>query len=256
MADLPANVAVALLTDPDPGAPACMAWEPGQEAPFAISKPDVTGDCIAGNFITLASRQEADGGTLFEDGFAMFLTDASWQRVRAALTEGAPLSVPAASEEKMGLEIVWLPALDPDFGDPVESHVPGGWAVFGGNMPSIAPVLVKSIALLTVVDVLERRVESEALNTYIGAITAEVEASLNDATDGPGQDLALQCEARPDGGRTFTLSLRPETAGEAMEDLRARLMKIAPPKVLGAIRFQLNIQLRGGSGPKKTAALN
>jgi hypothetical protein len=252
----PADAPLALLTGPDPGAPACLAWEPGQKQPSAISKPNPTGVCIAGNFLLFLPQQEADGGTPFEDGFVMSLTDATWERVRAALTGGEPLSVPAAGDAKMGLEIVRLPALDPDYGDPVESHVTGGWGVFGGGMPSSAPVLMKSISLLTIVDVLERRVESAPLSTYIKAITAEVESGLKDATSGPGQDLALACEVRPDGGRTFDLSVRPGDADASVEGLRPRLMEIEPPPVVAPIRFQLNIQLRGGSGTTKAALLN
>ena len=249
LATFPADSVMALLVGPDPGAPACLSWEPGQENPFAISKPDVSGNCIAGSFLAFVPRQKEDGGRLFEDGFAALLTDESWQRIRAALTGGQPLFIPATGG-KLGLEIVWLPELDPDYADPLESQVPGGWATFGGNQASTAPVLVKSISLLTIVGVLERRVETEALSAYIKEIDDEATSSLKDATAGPGQDLALECEVRPDGGRTFTFSVRPGKEDDALEGLRERLMALPPPPVVGRIRFQLNIQLRGGSGKK------
>jgi hypothetical protein len=233
-----------------------MAWEPGQKHQFAISKPSSTGAYIAGNFISFVPQQEEDGGIVLEDGFAVLLRDESWQRIRAALEGGQPLSLPAESEDRMGLEIVWLPELDPDCGDPLESHVPSGWAAFGGNLKTHEPVYMKSISLLTINDVLRRRVETEALATYINAIKATVKSHLTDATDSPGQDLALECEVRQDGGRTFGFLVRPETADDAIEGMRGHLMEIAPPKVVAPIRFQLNIQLRGGSGMRKPKELN
>jgi hypothetical protein len=247
---LPEDSVLALLVAPDPSAPACLSWEPGQEGPFAISKPDVSGACIAGNFVVFLPQQGEDGGTVIEDGFAVFLRDETWQRIRAALSAGQPLSVPAADEERLGLQIVWLPALDPDFADPLESHVDGGWGVFGGNLANSKPVYVKSISLLTIVDLMERRVDSTALSTYINEITATVESHLPDAPPGPGQDLGLECEVRADGGRTFDFWVRPGKADDALEALRGHLMELPPPVVIGPIRFQINIQLRGGSSAR------
>lgn len=256
MTDLPADSVLTLLVGPDPGAPTCLAWEPGQQQPFAISIPSVEGEHLAGNFITFLPQQEEDGGIMLEDGFAVFLRDESWQRIRAALVGGEPISLPVASGEKMGLEIIWLPELDPDFVNPLESHVPGGWAMFGGNMATSKTVFMKSISLLTIENVLERRVASKPLSAYIKAITEGVESCLKHAKAGSGQDLALECEVRPDGGRSFGFSVRPGEADDELEGLRERLMELPPPPVVGPIRFQLNIQLRGGSGMKKTTELN
>ncbi|UQA61825.1 hypothetical protein [Polyangium aurulentum] len=252
MADLPADAAIALLVGPDPSSSACLAWEPGQEQPSAITAPGVMGECIAGNFIVFVPAQEEDGAMPIEDGFAVFLRDETWQRIREALNGGRPFSLAAAGEEKLGLEIVWAPELDPDFADPVESHMPGGGAAFGGHVASSEPVYMKSIALLTVTSVLERRVESMPLSEYMKAIMAAVTSHLDGAPAGPGQDLALQCEVRPDGGRAFEMAIRPGPAGGPLEGLRERLMELPPPPVVfGPIRFQLNIQLWGGRG--KTA---
>jgi hypothetical protein len=224
-----------------------LAWEPGQQQPFAISKPDVHGERLAGNFINFLPQQDEEGGLLFEDGFVVFVKDETWRRVREALATGAPAMVPA-SQGKLAVEIVWVPELDPDYVDPGESHVPGGWGVFGGPISSTGPVQLKSVALLTLEDVLGRRVETGPLSDYIKAVTGAVEAHLGEPSNAPGQDLALECEVRPDGSRTFRFSVRPGEADGAIAGLREHLMELPPPEVvLGPIRFQLNIQLRGGS---------
>jgi hypothetical protein len=246
-----ADSTFALIVGPDPSAQACLSWEPGQKDMFGISAPDGAGGLFAGNFILFLPEQQEDGGQVLEDGFLMHLRDSTWERIRKALATGQALSIPSAPG-KSALEIIWAPELDADFVDPLESQVKGGWRVFGGGGPrpagSAGAVHLKSISLLTIEGVLGRRVETTPLSDYINAIREAVESHLAEATDGPGQDLAVECEVRPEGSRTFQMLVRPEAAShDPTGGLNARIMKISPPQVVGPIRFQLNIQLRGGS---------
>src|SRR5262249_54813059 len=89
----PPDAALALLTALDAQADGCLAWAPGQPGPEAISMPGANGARISGCFVLFVPQQEADGANMFEDGFACMLTDASWARVRHALTSGAPVTI-------------------------------------------------------------------------------------------------------------------------------------------------------------------
>lgn len=249
---LPADAPVALLVGPDPSATACFTWEPAQKEPFAVSDGRTSAVRIAGSFLAFVPGQDEDVGRLLEDGFAMLLRDETWLRVREALESGQPISVPVSGERDLGLDVVWVPALDPDYVDPVESQVPGGFAAFGD--PAAVPLgyagamHVKSITLLTIEDVIGRRIETAKLGDYIKALEAAALAHLTEATAGAGQDLVIECELSTGGGRTFTLAVRPDSTVDPTGGLKDRLMEVPAPEVpLGPVRFQLNCQLWGGS---------
>jgi hypothetical protein len=251
LADPPKDAVIALLVGPDPGALACRTWLAGHKEQVAISKPGVSGTNIEGSFIAFVPHQKDDGGRPLEDGFAIFLRDESWHQLRTALGAGRPLSVPATGD-KMAFEVVWVPEADPDFADGRESQLPGGWPIFDLQPPRAwepsGPVDQKSMALLTNPDVMGLRVEVTRLADYAEALLAAVKSERGARSAGPGQDLGLECEVRPDGTRSFRILFRPENTGEGKESLEARLMRIPPPPVVfGPIRFQLNLLLWGGS---------
>jgi hypothetical protein len=112
LADFPANEVLALLPSLDPNADSCLVWSPGQRAPFAISPTGSGGRRMAGCFVLFVPEQEADGGQIIEDGFAMMLTDASWTKLRSAMTTGADLVLPSTEPDKKGLVLEWYSASD------------------------------------------------------------------------------------------------------------------------------------------------
>ncbi|MDI3282649.1 hypothetical protein [Polyangium sp. 15x6] len=248
---LPPETPMALLVGPDPSADACFEWVPGQTAPSAIGKPNVSGSCVAANFLAFVPQQAEDGAATIEDGFAVLLRDETWKQMRKALAAGESFSVRATDKEKMDLSIVWAPELDPDFADPLESHMPGGWAAFGPSdepMTADGPPLVKNLAFLTVSEVMERRVESEPLATYTKALLDEVTSFFED--DETAGDMYIQCEVRPDGTTSFRFGVRPEDAAGSLDELEKHLLRVPPPEVvLGPIRFQMNLRLGAAEEP-------
>lgn len=105
LAELPEDAAAALLASLDEHADGCLVWEPGQAAPAAIAPPGSAGARLSGCFALFVPQQAADEGRIHEDGFALFLTDASWRRVRAALSRGESLVLPSATGSAIAIEI-------------------------------------------------------------------------------------------------------------------------------------------------------
>lgn len=103
---LPAAAPFALTTDFDPMANAALLWQPGQREPTAITPPGSDGSRPGGSFVAFVGDQPLDGAQLFEDGYVAKLTAASWQRLRTALVESKPLSLPA-DDDGFGLTLEW-----------------------------------------------------------------------------------------------------------------------------------------------------
>jgi hypothetical protein len=107
LAALPAGAALGLRGMLPADADACLVWSPGQKGPEAISAPGGRGACIGANFIVFVAEQGADGASPVEDGVVAMLTDASWSRLREALSTGAPLAVPAREPPAKSLALEW-----------------------------------------------------------------------------------------------------------------------------------------------------
>jgi hypothetical protein len=106
LASAPPERPFGLLCELDPGADACLVWQPGQRGPKAISAPGSRGERVSGCFVVFAGEQDGDAGQVFEDGFAFMLRNASFTALRRALGSGAPLDLPAAAPG-MGLSLTW-----------------------------------------------------------------------------------------------------------------------------------------------------
>jgi hypothetical protein len=98
---------IGLLALRDPAANACLVWEPDQREPTAISPPGSDGSRVAGAFAVVLGEQPHDGGKLFEDGFVIELTDASWAAFHRALHGGTDLVIPATAGG-MHFALTWL----------------------------------------------------------------------------------------------------------------------------------------------------
>ena len=79
---------IALIASPDPGADACLVWMPGMSEPNAIAAPEGTGLRIAGNHVVFVPEQDHDEVRVFEDGFAILVTNTTWQEMRLLFANG------------------------------------------------------------------------------------------------------------------------------------------------------------------------
>ena len=103
---MPEGERFALLTEYDLSADSQLVWEP-DDTLTNLSHAQATGKRIGAGFCVFIPGQEWDEGQRVEDGYAMLLTDESWQTLRQALTGGAPLYVPPAGGG-YGLRLEWL----------------------------------------------------------------------------------------------------------------------------------------------------
>jgi hypothetical protein len=247
LAGLPPNAGFALTLEVDPAADGCLTWEAGQTAPAAITPPGSRGERLSGCFVLLVPEQPADGAQLHEDGFGVFLTNASAAALRRALSAGAPLALPARGGS-MGivLEQVQMSYQNPIDGSVI--HAAGGfhqYAPAGGPKPPVtAGVELKQIILLTAEHELAARIATSALGAYCKAVEAlagECFAPRGGATWEVLVDLAIA----PGGAVNCRLASRGEGVSEpALAMFQQRLGSVgAPPVQGGPVAFQLHFAI-------------
>jgi hypothetical protein len=158
----------------DPAANACLVWEPGQREPTAISPPGSDGSCVSGAYAIVLGEQPHDGGKLFEDGFAIELTDASWAEFRRALFEGTDLVIPA-TDGGMDFALAWRDDIYANVLPRSKSPpAPGVDDPERGPPPVLPEELDHKIVLLMAQDQLGARVGTDALAAQIQGISAEI----------------------------------------------------------------------------------
>jgi hypothetical protein len=86
LGQFPHDTALSLIMSPDPDADASMVWTPGQKGMNAITQGG-TGLRIAGNHIVFVPGQPTDQVRVLEDGFALLLTNTTWQEIRQLFGE-------------------------------------------------------------------------------------------------------------------------------------------------------------------------
>jgi hypothetical protein len=161
---------LALLTDLDPTANACLVWETGQTGPAAITPPGSDGSCVSGCFAVFVPQQAADRGQVVEDGFAMLLTTSSWTAIRQALTQGQAIVVPAKSDG-LSISVEWL---DEAYHNPVDGRTyeaSGGWQTYKPESPRVGDqgrvkVRADGVRLLTTQEEIVARTAVEDLASF------------------------------------------------------------------------------------------
>ncbi len=89
----------------DSRADACLVWSSKDNAPpAAISPPDSKGARKTGSFLAFVPEQETNEIKLIEDGYSVFITSSSWQKIREALASGSNVSIPGADGAILTIE--------------------------------------------------------------------------------------------------------------------------------------------------------
>jgi hypothetical protein len=248
----PSNTVLALLTELDPTANACMVWQPGQSTLEAIASPNTDGSRISGCFIAFVPQQAEDRGQVVEDGFIMLLTDASWILLRQAIESGHSVSVPATTNG-LNFSLEWIPQTYQNPIDGLFYEAEGGWYRYSPNSPqdriSDEAVSLGEMILLTSESELAARVRVNELADYILAIKKSVIDHFTAVEQRTGQDLLLEFEIQLDGQVKLGMALRPWTDNNHLNKLSQRLLRLPSPQVnQDSIRFQVVFKLWGGSG--------
>jgi len=198
------------------------------------------------------SSEHEHGARLVEDGFAVLLHEAAFQRLKQALAEGKPLTV-EPSGDLWAFSIRVLPAAysDPISGKDFVSE--DGWKLYQPREPRAAPkgpVAVDEMILLTPQSELERLIGAGALSKFALAIEAALQETAGATKPMRGRDLLVDTKIDSSGGKTFQVAARPpEDLGPFTRELYQRLEKVPAPSIPeGSIHFQIKFRLWGGSG--------
>jgi hypothetical protein len=84
------NAPLALLTEIDPKADGCLVWDPANPGAQAITPPGSRGERLSACFLLFVPGQAEDEVRLFEDGYALLLSNHSWGQLRFAMGEHTP----------------------------------------------------------------------------------------------------------------------------------------------------------------------
>ncbi|MFT5679617.1 MAG: hypothetical protein ACI8RZ_000521 [Myxococcota bacterium] len=235
MGQLNPKQVVALITPPDPAASGHLVWFPGQEAPSAITPPGGGGERLAGGFLLLVPLQDHDSVRLDEDGFTVFLTRATWAKLRTALAGGKPLSF-SGGADGIGLSLTWLPEAYLNPVDGQTYHTSDGWQ---NHSPKQGGVRDGERIVLLSGD--PQLVES---GVSIDDLTAVIREMLVLARQEHGQDpparLYIQANLRPDGPPEWS-GWRTDEQPISGETLAA-LAALSAPEVASLIAFQVVIE--------------
>jgi hypothetical protein len=248
----PTNTVVALLTELDPTADGCLVWQSGQNLPFAITPPNSKGMRLSGSFVAFVPQQSEDGGQIHEDGFAMMLTDTSWEIIKQAIALKQPISVPATNN-KLNFSLEWIPQTYQNPIDGLSYEAEGGWnrysPIIEDDQDGEQPHRIREVILLTSDSELAARVGISALAEYIQGIEEAVKAHFATCATQSGQDLLLEFELHTDSPISIGMALRPWREFDHLEQLRCHLLERPTPKVSqSSIKFQVIFQLWGGAG--------
>ena len=246
----PADQAVALLTEFDPGADGCLVWQPGQAGLHAITPQHSDGSRLGGCFILFVPQQSADEGRSVEDGFAMMFNDASWGALRRAVEAGESLAI-SATEGSFDFSLEWIETAYHSSVDGAVYLVEDGWDTYHPRMSaavdSAGPLKVEFV-LLTAKQDFWARVATDAFVDYATAIKADVRHHLESIAPSGGQDLAARFEVWSDGRVSLRTAPDPGTTSDMPEGLYQSLLALPAPRVSQeSIAFEILFKIRGGS---------
>jgi hypothetical protein len=246
------DLALALLTEPDPDANGYLVWEPGQTGSRTIKPFGSDGSRLVGCFLTFLTNQVEDGGGIYEDGFYVRLTNASWAAIQKAIETQQEILIPATQEKGYSFSIKWL---EEGYYNPIDGmtiYTDSGYERFSSENPrrgdETEPVQVKENILLTSSPEMERRVSVEAHGAYLVSIYKVVQEHFTALPQITGHDFLVQFEVQPGGHVDIKTSSRPEIKNGNADELGKRLLTLPPPNIKeGPIKFQIIFTIRGGS---------
>jgi hypothetical protein len=224
LSSLPADSCLALTTAIDPGADGALMWRPGQGKFEAITPPGSQGLRLCGSFVLFIPEQGADESQVVEDGYTLYLTSQSWNRLRNAILSQQCLEMPA-------FELRWIPA-------GLEEYLPRPLAE--APMRN-ARVRLKTTTLLQPQEMTASAVEIKELAEFINAIKGLVEVQFSHGSiSGP---LRIRILLRPVCEAKYELDLEPAPDDTPLQRLREELKRRHPPVVTDPVGLDLEFEI-------------
>lgn len=242
---------LALRTQVDRRANTCLVWTPNRDTPVAITLQDSSGSRKTGAFLAFVPDQTANEIRMIEDGFALFLTNDSWQNIRAALESGANATIPVLNASGACLTVEWQKT--EYYTSPVtgERFACEGWTTFKPEvacpLETSGAVTCKNTVLLTIERALQTRVTVEDLAAYRMAIEKAVESFFTHPDRKTGCDLAIQFELRPGGQSDIQIATQPNLGSDSLRVLSKELTNLPPAIVSGPVKLEFIFGIWGGA---------
>ena len=236
---LPPTQPLALRTQPDSRANACLVWHPGE--PMAITPPGSNGSRKTGAFLAFVPEQDANEVRMVEDGFSLFLTNSTWQKIREALLSGSDILIPSDAKAGTSISVEW--AKPSAYTSPVtgETYVAEKWTTYEPESSSPAPkqrvaVRSKRTVLLTSDQDLQAYTTAEDLAGYVNAIESAVDTFFAPPERRNRHELTIQLALAAEGHEVRIVAA-PVLSADVEEDLQKRLESVPAPKVGGPVKL-------------------
>jgi hypothetical protein len=244
---VPPTMALALKTQPDPRANACLVWSPGQTQTMAITPLHSDGSRKTGAFLAFIPEQAEVDVRAGEDGCCLLLTNISWLKIREALLRGDDFYLPLAAPGGASISIGWSKT---EYTSPVsgEVYIAEGWTTYypERGSPSKEHVAISAvrIVLLTSEQDMQARTTGEDLAGYSNLLEKAVDTVFTALEPRTHREIVIQV-AMTSTGREVQFIAKPELGADVAKELRARLEKVKAPRVGGAVKFEMLLTVWG-----------
>jgi len=240
---IPPPTALALRTQVDPRANACLVWPvPDITESVAITPTNSDGSRKTGAFVLFVSEQSSNSIRTVEDGVAVLLTDSDWKKVRDALHSGSDILIPLTEQGGGTFSLEWW---TPEaYTSPVtgETVLAESWTTHKPQGLLVPPKLFASISasrlvLLTSDRHLRERTTAEDLGAYAKEIENAVDKFFVFPERRTRRALTIHL-ALTRGGSMVQFVATPELNSEDTEELLTRLNGVRAPRVAGPVNLE------------------
>jgi hypothetical protein len=243
---LPPTKPLALRTQPDPRANACLVWPSGHDQPVAITPAGSDGSRKTGAFLAFIPEQDTNEIQTVEDGFFLYLTNSDWRKIREALLSGTDVFVSPAGVGGASISVVW--AKPTAYTSPVtgETYTAERWTTYypETTLPPKELVAVSSsrFVLLTSEHDLQERSTAEELAAYVNAIENVVDTFFTPLERRTNRELTIQLALTAAKHEVRFIAV-PDLSADVAEGLHERLESVSSPKVGGPVKLDFILSL-------------
>ena len=235
---------IAICTNPDARANACLVWRPGQNQPLAITPSGSDGSRKTGAFLCFLPEQPENEIRTMEDGFFLLLTDKNWQAIRSALASANDLEIPFPGQAGSGISISWQKGKSYTSSATGETFLADSWVTYEPQPQADAPPAKHrdSVKLIHTVflapdRVLAARTSAEDLAAYLERIEDALEAFISSQKEKTKRELTVHLDLDVNG-HTVVFAANPDFASDQHATLEDILNQVPAPKVSGPVKLE------------------
>ena len=243
LAQVPPSTPLALRTQIDPRANACLVWPaPNTTDSLAITPPNSDGSRKTGAFVLFVPEQSSNSIRPVEDGFAFFLTDSDWKKVREALQFGSDIHIATTGQGGGTFSLEWLKPEAYRSSVTGETVIAESWTKYTPQGISALPKLNSSVSaseivLLTSDRHLKERTTAEDLGRYAKEIENAVDTFFAFPQRRTQRTLTIQLALMREGSKIQFVAT-PELTSEDTHELLNRLESVSAPQVTDVVKLE------------------